>query len=510
MPPGTARASDPRLRPRSRGSALAQTGHRAAGDRASDPAARSRRTKGRSWVLSAQVQSYGIALTVTFLALLLAAGAAAAERDEGTVGRLRRGLVSLGQLVWSKVALAAVVGARARRGDRRRLRDRRRGRRRHGRRAVGAHAAPARRRRARGRRRRRRRHAARRARARGADGVAPRGARRAAGRLPRPRAARRARRSRTGSASSCRSPTPSAGSARRSTTRAPGGTLGDRDGVAARHRRGALGAWRHGSSMRRLAAWAALARRTLLAMSSLPRRPASPLPPHRRRCAASSARRSSPRPVRDAALRRARVAAERGSCPGCRATRSTTSCARSRSSSARGVQAVILFGIPEEKDEQATGAWEDDGIVQQALRALRPRFPELVLMTDVCLCEYTSHGHCGVIVDGEVHNDQSLELLARTAVVARRGRRRRRRAERHDGRPRARDPRGARRRTASSRRRSSRTRRSTRPRSTARSARPPTRRRRSATAAATRWIPRTCARRCASASSTSRRAPTRS
>jgi porphobilinogen synthase len=81
-----------------------------------------------------------------------------------------------------------------------------------------------------------------------------------------------------------------------------------------------------------------------------------------------------------------------------------------------GVQAIILFGIPAEKDEQATGAWEDDGVVQQALRALRPRFPELVLMTDVCLCEYTSHGHCGVIVDGEVHNDQSLELLARTAV----------------------------------------------------------------------------------------------
>jgi len=81
-----------------------------------------------------------------------------------------------------------------------------------------------------------------------------------------------------------------------------------------------------------------------------------------------------------------------------------------------GVQAIILFGIPAEKDEQATGAWEDDGVVQQALRALRPRFPELVLMTDVCLCEYTSHGHCGVIVDGEVHNDQSLDLLARTAV----------------------------------------------------------------------------------------------
>jgi porphobilinogen synthase len=81
-----------------------------------------------------------------------------------------------------------------------------------------------------------------------------------------------------------------------------------------------------------------------------------------------------------------------------------------------GIQAVILFGIPEEKDEQATGAWEDDGIVQRALRALRPRFPELVLLTDVCLCEYTSHGHCGVLVDGEIANDASLELLARTAV----------------------------------------------------------------------------------------------
>ncbi|HWX09847.1 MAG TPA: porphobilinogen synthase [Gaiellaceae bacterium] len=81
-----------------------------------------------------------------------------------------------------------------------------------------------------------------------------------------------------------------------------------------------------------------------------------------------------------------------------------------------GVQAVILFGVPEEKDVHATGAWDDDGIVQRALRALRPRFPELVLMTDVCLCEYTSHGHCGVLVDGEVHNDLSLELLARAAV----------------------------------------------------------------------------------------------
>jgi porphobilinogen synthase len=81
-----------------------------------------------------------------------------------------------------------------------------------------------------------------------------------------------------------------------------------------------------------------------------------------------------------------------------------------------GVGAVVLFGIPEEKDDEGSGAWIDEGVVQQALRALRPRFPELLLITDVCLCEYTSHGHCGVIHDGEVDNDASLELLARTAV----------------------------------------------------------------------------------------------
>jgi porphobilinogen synthase len=83
---------------------------------------------------------------------------------------------------------------------------------------------------------------------------------------------------------------------------------------------------------------------------------------------------------------------------------------------AAGVRSLILFGLPESKDEEATGAWDDDGIVQRALRDLRPRFPELVLVTDVCLCEYTSHGHCGVVRDGEVDNDESLELLVRTAV----------------------------------------------------------------------------------------------
>jgi porphobilinogen synthase len=81
-----------------------------------------------------------------------------------------------------------------------------------------------------------------------------------------------------------------------------------------------------------------------------------------------------------------------------------------------GVSAVLLFGIPEEKDEEATGAYDEDGIVQQALRELRPRFPDLLLATDVCLCEYTSHGHCGVVRGDEIDNDLTLDLLARTAV----------------------------------------------------------------------------------------------
>jgi porphobilinogen synthase len=83
---------------------------------------------------------------------------------------------------------------------------------------------------------------------------------------------------------------------------------------------------------------------------------------------------------------------------------------------AAGVKAVILFGIPEEKDDEGSGAWDDDGIVQRALRALRERHPGLVLLTDVCLCEYTAHGHCGVLDGDEVDNDETLTLLARTAV----------------------------------------------------------------------------------------------
>jgi porphobilinogen synthase len=83
---------------------------------------------------------------------------------------------------------------------------------------------------------------------------------------------------------------------------------------------------------------------------------------------------------------------------------------------ALGIPAVLLFGLPAAKDEDGSEAYADDGIVQEAVRALKRAAPDLVVITDVCLCEYTSHGHCGVVVDGEVDNDRTLELLARTAL----------------------------------------------------------------------------------------------
>ena len=81
-----------------------------------------------------------------------------------------------------------------------------------------------------------------------------------------------------------------------------------------------------------------------------------------------------------------------------------------------GVGGVLLFGIPAEKDELGSAAYDDEGIVQRGIRAIKQAVPELVVVTDVCLCEYTSHGHCGLIRDGEVQNDETLELLAREAV----------------------------------------------------------------------------------------------
>ena len=89
---------------------------------------------------------------------------------------------------------------------------------------------------------------------------------------------------------------------------------------------------------------------------------------------------------------------------------------RAAEAHAAGIPAVIVFGLPERKDEAASEAFDDEGIVQMAVRALRAHVPELVVMTDVCLCQYTSHGHCGIIQDGNVANDVTLEVLADTAL----------------------------------------------------------------------------------------------
>jgi porphobilinogen synthase len=82
----------------------------------------------------------------------------------------------------------------------------------------------------------------------------------------------------------------------------------------------------------------------------------------------------------------------------------------------QGIPSILLFGIPETKDEMGSGAYASEGIVQQALQELKEKVEDLFLVTDVCMCEYTSHGHCGVVKEGDVDNDATLELLARTAV----------------------------------------------------------------------------------------------
>jgi porphobilinogen synthase len=82
-----------------------------------------------------------------------------------------------------------------------------------------------------------------------------------------------------------------------------------------------------------------------------------------------------------------------------------------------GIPAILLFGIPSHKDSAATGAYDPEGVVQMAVRAIKDEFPDLLVITDVCLCEYMDHGHCGVVQDGEVLNDVTLELIAKTAVT---------------------------------------------------------------------------------------------
>jgi porphobilinogen synthase len=95
----------------------------------------------------------------------------------------------------------------------------------------------------------------------------------------------------------------------------------------------------------------------------------------------------------------------------------TAAVAEAREAASLGVAAVLLFGVPAEKDEQGSGAWEPEGVVQLATRAIKQAQPELLVITDVCLCEYTTHGHCGVVrEDGAIDNDATVELLALTAV----------------------------------------------------------------------------------------------
>jgi porphobilinogen synthase len=90
--------------------------------------------------------------------------------------------------------------------------------------------------------------------------------------------------------------------------------------------------------------------------------------------------------------------------------------AECREAKSLGLGGVILFGIPQHKDEHASGAYDDAGIVQNAIRAIKREIPDLMVITDVCNCEYTSHGHCGVVINNDVDNDRTLEWLARTAV----------------------------------------------------------------------------------------------
>jgi porphobilinogen synthase len=105
-----------------------------------------------------------------------------------------------------------------------------------------------------------------------------------------------------------------------------------------------------------------------------------------------------------------------GSMPGCFQTSVDELVTDARAAAAAGVGGVLLFGIPDHKDAEGSSAWDDQGPVQQAVRALKREVPQLVVITDVCMCEYTSHGHCGVLMAGEVDNDATLELLVREAL----------------------------------------------------------------------------------------------
>ena len=173
-----------------------------------------------------------------------------------------------------------------------------------------------------------------------------------------------------------------------------------------------------------------------------------------------------------------------------------------------GIPGIILFGLPESKDATGSSSTHAQGIVQRAVEAIRAANLNLVVITDVCLCEYTDHGHCGVIENGEVAERRHARNARQPSPQPRPRRRRHRRPQRHDGRPRRRHSRASSTTTSSNIFRSWPTPPSTPPPSTARSATPPNPRRNSATAAAIRWIPRTPAKPCEKSRSTSTKAPT--
>jgi porphobilinogen synthase len=110
------------------------------------------------------------------------------------------------------------------------------------------------------------------------------------------------------------------------------------------------------------------------------------------------------------------VRKEISSMPGCYQESAEMAVKHAKEVHSLGIPSVILFGIPEQKDDTGSGAYDEHGVVQKAIRAIKNKVPELFVITDVCMCEYTSHGHCGVIKNGEVDNDMTLELLAKEAV----------------------------------------------------------------------------------------------
>ncbi len=110
------------------------------------------------------------------------------------------------------------------------------------------------------------------------------------------------------------------------------------------------------------------------------------------------------------------IRSEVGAMPGCFQLSINNLVKEARELLKLGIPAILLFGIPAQKDEAGSGAYDEEGIIQMALAALKDAVPELVLITDVCLCEYTSHGHCGIVQGGQVDNDLTLELLAKMAL----------------------------------------------------------------------------------------------